>query len=616
MIQVLSSEIINQIAAGEVVERPSHLVKELLENSLDAGSDQITVEIAEGGRFIRVLDNGSGILSADLDKALQRHATSKITKTDDLWNLHTFGFRGEALASAAAVSKMTLKSFEKNEKKASQIESKFGVLSEIKPSSQAVGTEIKIEDLFENVPARLKFLKSESSESGQIKSAIKALALAQPGVEFKLINNGELQLFYPKRNSKIERVQDVLEKKSFFETQTTNGSFKCHVVFSSPHEVAKTSKQIWIFVQNRWVQDRALQTAVMDAYRSLLMHGEYPFVVLWLDCKPDEIDVNIHPTKSQIKFQDSSSAFRTVHSALRHALEKAPWITGYNPQATAKPLQAEVQNMKFHDQSFEQTQFKNKDFGFGQNTRSPKFDFSIDQLNHLKVNTDFGSSSNGTTEQERNSGYQSPTTSQPSVDTEVKGGYWSSLQVIGQANLTYIVTQKQDRLIFVDQHAAHERVVYESLMQSWKNNKFEIQNYLFPLAIDLSEDKVEVLIKNQDEIKKLGFEIEQLGPEAIGIKSAPHLIKDASLPLVFEKMALDLLQNGGSFAIEKKISDLFATMACHSVIRAGQSLSIPEMQELLKSMDQFALSSFCPHGRPVSVEKTFTELEKLFGRIN
>lgn len=230
--------------------------------------------------------------------------------------------------------------------------------------------------------------------------------------------------------------------------------------------------------------------------------------------------------------------------------------------------------------------------------QSPKINLSIDQLNHLKVNTDF------------------VTSVKQIAEPEVKGGYWSSLQVIGQANLTYIVTQKQDRLIFVDQHAAHERVVYESLMQSWKNNQFEIQNYLFPLAVDLSEDKVEVLMKNQDEIKKLGFEIEQLGPEAIGIKSAPHLIKDASLPLVFEKMALDLLQNGGSFAIEKKISDLFATMACHSVIRAGQSLSTAEMQELLKSMDQFALSSFCPHGRPVSVEKTFTELEKLFGRIN
>lgn len=580
MIQVLSSEIINQIAAGEVVERPSHLVKELIENSLDAGSDQITIEISEGGRYIRVQDNGKGILSTDLDKALQRHATSKITKTDDLWNLNTFGFRGEALASAAAVSKMTLKSFEKNEKKSSQIESDFGQLSEIKPSAQSIGTEIKIEDLFENVPARLKFLKSESSESSQIKSVVKALALAQPQVEFKLINNGVLQFFYPKRTHKIERVRDVLEKNEFFEAKESSSSFKCHMIFSSPHEVAKTSKQIWIFVQNRWVQDRALQAAVMDAYRSLLMHGEYPFVVLWLDCKPDEIDVNIHPTKSQIKFQDSGAAYRIVHSTLRHALEKAPWIVDYKAPAAVGFSQSPSQNLKFFDHSFEQTRFKNKDFNI-----------STEDITELKV-------------------------SPVSVNNHIGGGFWSSLQIIGQVNLTYIVCQKEDRMVFVDQHAAHERVVYESLMKDWKADSFEVQNYLFPLTVDLSEDKVEVLLKNTDEMQRLGFEIEQLGPEAIGIKSAPALIKDSCLPVVFDKMALDLLDNGGSFAIEKKISDLFATMACHSVVRAGQSLSVSEMQELLKSMDEFSLSSFCPHGRPVSVEKSFVELEKLFGRIN
>jgi DNA mismatch repair protein MutL len=188
--------------------------------------------------------------------------------------------------------------------------------------------------------------------------------------------------------------------------------------------------------------------------------------------------------------------------------------------------------------------------------------------------------------------------------------------VIGQANLTYIVCQKEDRLVFVDQHAAHERVVYESLMAAWKAKDFEIQNYLFPLAIDLSEDKIEALIRNQNGISELGFEIEQLGPEAIGVKSAPALIKDSGLPVVFDKMATELLLNGGSFAIEKRVSDLFATMACHSVVRAGQSLSLHEMRELLTSMDRFSLSSFCPHGRPVSVEKTFNELERLFGRIN
>ena len=616
-IQVLSSEIINQIAAGEVVERPSHLVKELLENSLDAGSDKIVIEVSEGGRNIRVTDNGSGILSEDLEKALQRHATSKITKTDDLWNLHTFGFRGEALASAAAVSKLTLSSFEKNQKNPAQIQSHFGALSVVKPSSQSSGTDIKIEDLFENVPARLKFLKSETSEISQIKNVVKALALAHHNVEFKLICNGELQIYYSKRQNKIDRVADVLEKKNLFEVEGRLNGFKCHLVFSSPHEVAKTSKQIWIFAQSRWIQDRALQVAIQDAYRSLLMHGEYPYVALWIECAPDAIDVNIHPTKSQIKFQDPSGAFKAVQNILRGALERAPWLGQHQagPQSFGIEVNSSVvqpssnsssgqyadysshanretahQNLRFEDTSFDKTQFKNKEI------RPQVQDYA-------ELRVDVSPQSNGAK-------------LFPESSVEVKSGVWSSLQVIGQANLTYIVCQKAGSLVFVDQHAAHERVVYESLMQAWKEKKFEVQSYLFPLAIDLSDEKVEALMSHQTEIQGMGFEIEQLGPQSVGIKSAPSLIKDSGLPLVFEKMAQDILQNGGSFAIEKKISDLFATMACHSVIRAGQSLSVPEMQELLKSMDQFALSSFCPHGRPVSVEKTFNELEKLFGRIN
>lgn len=585
-IQVLDSEIVNQIAAGEVVERPAHLVKELIENSLDAGASEVAVEISHGGRYIRVKDNGDGIYSNELPEALKRHATSKITKTADLWNLHSFGFRGEALASAAAVSKLSLKSSQKAEKKSSQIQSIFGQVSEIKVHSDMVGTEIIIESLFENVPARLKFLKSDTTENQQIKAVIKALALAHDKVEFKLTIEQELAAYYPIKKTRIERVTDVLEKKELFEITSTKNTWKCHAIFSSPNEVAKSSKQIWIFAQNRWIQDRAVQAAIMDSYRSLLMHGEYPYVALWLDCDPAEIDVNIHPTKSQVKFQDSSAAFRIVQATLRGALEKAPWLGSYqssrSPQQQAG-FQGFQENLTLRDRSFHETQFKNKNF-------------NMQDLQSLKVDQ---------------------TESALTVPTDATTShYWSSLQVIGQVNLTYIVCQKQDRLVLVDQHAAHERVVYESLIHSWKKGHFEIQDYLFPLAIDLSEDKVEALLKNETEIKKLGFEIEQLGPQVLGVKSAPHLIKDSCLPSVFEKMAQDLISNGGSFALEKKISDLFASMACHSVVRAGQSLSKEEMLELLKSMDQFALSSFCPHGRPVSVDLSFHELEKLFGRIN
>ena len=583
-IQILGSEIVNQIAAGEVVERPAHLVKELIENSLDARATEIAIEISRGGKYIRIKDNGEGIFSEELAQALKRHATSKITKTADLWNLHSFGFRGEALASAAAVSKLILKSSQNVEKKSSQLISEFGLLSALKPNSPMQGTEITIDSLFENVPARFKFLKSDTAENQQIKAVIKALALAHHQVEFKLTIDEKLELYFPVRKSRLDRAMDTFEKKNLFEASAEKNSWKCHVVFSSPSEVAKSSKQIWIFAQNRWVQDRSIHAAIMDSYRSLLMHGEYPFAALWINCDPSEIDVNIHPTKSQVKFQDSAAAFRIVQTTLRDALEKAPWLGSYTASLALESqssLQSVEKNMTLNDRSFFETRFKSKDF-------------NLQDLQILKP---------------LNVGLET-TRKLESFD------YWASLQVIGQVNLTYIVCQKQDRLVLVDQHAAHERVVYESLMHSWKKGQFEIQNYLFPLAIDLSEDKIEELLKYKPEIKSLGFEIEQLGPLVLGVTSAPHLIKDSSLPAVFDKMAQDLLAHGGSFALEKKISDIFASMACHSVVRAGQSLSREEMTELLKSMDQFSLSSFCPHGRPVSVDLTFYELEKLFGRIN
>ena len=584
-IQILSADVVNQIAAGEVVDRPAHLVKELIENSIDAGGSEIQIEIAQGGRFVSVSDDGCGILSTDLEKALQRHATSKISVSDDLWNLQSFGFRGEALASIAAVSKLSLESIHETEQKPALITSEFGRSQPVRDSSRQRGTVIRIEDLFENVPARLKFLKSDAAESQQIKQILKAMALAHPEISFKLVQDGTLQLFYPIKKSLLERAMDILEKKELFHTVSKKGNFEVEIIFSSPHEVAKTSKQIWIFAQNRFIQDRAIQAAVMDAYRSLLMHGEYPHAVIKLRCEPSEIDVNIHPTKSQVKFQDASAAFRCVHGALRQALEQAPWI----PKSESIPMvsvsssdrqnlgsytfisdEPKQQSWGVQDHSFRQTQFKQKDF-------------DIQGLTQLRV--------------------------EPL-------GYWSQLQVLGQANLTYIICQKEDRLVFVDQHAAHERVVFESLMLAWKNNNFEVQDFLFPFVIDFSEDKIEAIFSVELQIQQLGIQIERLGPVSLGIKSAPTLIKDAALPKLFEKIASDLMDHGGTYAIEKKVSDLFATMACHSVVRAGQSLSHPQMNELLKSMDQFALSSFCPHGRPVSVDSTFLEMEKLFGRIN
>jgi len=611
-IKILSPDVVNQIAAGEVVERPAHLVKELIENSLDAHATQIQIEIASGGQFIKITDNGQGIVRDELVLALHRHATSKINLTDDLWKLATYGFRGEALASVAAVAQLNLISKPKSQAQAYQIKSDFGQVSEVMEASLSDGTQIVIESLFENVPARLKFLKSDAAEVSQIRQVIKALALVYYHVEFKFIESGRLDLIYKSTMDQKQRVQDVLGLEKIFAQSYDLDHFKIKAYYSSPHEVQRTSKNIWIFTQKRWVQDRALQAAVMDSYRSLLMHGEYPFVVIDLECATDQIDVNIHPTKSQVKFQDASKAFRAVHGAIRIGLEQAPWLDHKNTQTSPGYNQSNSPSEKEHrQQSFIDN--KNREYSSVSMRRDDyltatqfKTKTSVfDQIQNLKIADD---------DVKNQSVVQS-------VELSNHFGYWSSLQVLGQLNLTYIICQKNDRMVLIDQHAAHERVAFEKLMRKWKSqnsqdqNTIELQNYLFPLAIDLSVEKAEALMKCESDIRRMGIEVELLGPSVIGIKSAPLFIKESALPRVFEKMAQDLLEYGGSYSLEKSIIDIFASIACHSVVRAGQSLSLVEMMELLKSMDEFPLSSFCPHGRPVSVDFTFYDIEKSFGRL-
>jgi len=596
-IQVLSPDVVNQIAAGEVVERPSHLVKELLENSLDANSTQIQIDVNFGGKFIKITDNGDGIVKEDLPLALQRHATSKITQTNDLWNLSTYGFRGEALASVAAVSKLTLMSKAKKAKSGFQIKSDFGLISDVMPSSIDQGTQLTVDALFENVPARLKFLKSDSAELAQIRNVIRALSLAYPHVEFKLIENGKLDLFFkaqPDAGDISVRASQVLGLDRIFVQENRYKSYIVKAYFSSPHDTQKTSKNIWIFAQKRWIQDRGLQAAITEAYRSLLMHGEYPQVVIDLECAPDLIDVNIHPTKSQVKFQEAAEAFRAVHGAVRQGLELAPWVpkvTGAPSIPVSSPGNYNfVREMTPQMSVQDQTRFTDLGSSLGNTQFKTKLNM-LEQLSRLKMDS-----------------------SSPVVETNPSGGFWSGLQVLGQLNLTYLVCQKNDRMILVDQHAAHERVAFEKLMRKWKGGHIDQQDFLFPLAIDMAPEKAEALLVKTQDITKMGIEIESLGPNVIGVKSAPLFVKEAALPKIFDKMATDLVDYGGSYSLEKSIADLFATMACHSVVRAGQSLSQAEMVELLKSMDEFPLSSFCPHGRPVSVEFTFNDIEKQFGR--
>jgi len=624
-IQILPPEVVDQIAAGEVVERPSHLVKELVENSIDAGATRVHVEFFDGGRSVKITDNGRGMAPEDLPKALERFATSKISTTDDLWKLKTFGFRGEALASIAAVSKLTLTSRRVGDEQAHQLVCEYGVKGPIDFLGGSQGTAVVMEGLFQNTPARLKFLKSDAAEHTSIKTTLKAMALSHFDVEFRVQENGKLISFWPACSTRKERVEQILEIKPLYEGHAVRENVRAYAVFGDPHTVAKTSKNIWLFAQNRWIQDRSLLAAVNEAYRHLLMHGEFPIAAIWIETDPDCIDVNIHPTKSAVKFQNPSLAFRAVAGSIRSTLELAPWVptaaaTSVKPSVAfdreGDPAPAAPINMTFEDSALKVTQFQKKNLNFsGSIVQQPQVDYQT-LAAAAESRSDFAAqidSHEGQADQLRRTSLGAGDKSNPAPAPG--GGYWSSLEVLGQAHLTYIVTQSQDKLVFVDQHAAHERVVFEKLMTAWKGGKIDIQDFLFPLAIDMSPEKAEGLLSLSSEIERLGVVLEPLGPGTVGVKAAPLMIKESILSSVLDKMATEITDQGGSFSLERAVGDICASMACHSVVRAGQALSIEQMRSLLQEMDQFPLSSFCPHGRPVSVEYPFYKLEKDFGRI-
>lgn len=622
-IQALSSDVIDQIAAGEVVERPAHLVKELVENSLDAEAREVIVEVSEGGRHIVVKDNGKGIRPSELGTALDRHTTSKILRTDDLWNLSTYGFRGEALASIAAVSRLTLSSKIEGEDTGARLESEFGRKGPVDRIGHTTGTRIQIRELFENVPARLKFMKSAAGEITAIRNVIKAMALARPEVAFQMFVEGRLDLHYTGAAGRKQRAEQVLGITPLYEGRATRDGVTAYSVMGDPNQTAKTSKNIWIMAQNRWIQDRALQTAAVEAYRTMLMHGEYPYVVTWVETPPDQIDVNIHPTKSQVKFAEPSLAFRAVSASVRETLERAPWVQQIlrGPAASASTFSSELpplpENLSFGGADLHKTQYQVKPTlqtlrdGAAQPTYEARatensVPLTVQDLRETRARLEAMAPAGG----------------------DALLGQWAGLQVLGQANLTYIICQKREGLVFVDQHAAHERVLFEKIMSAWKSGRaggidergsgraggIEVQEFLFPLSMDLSPDKKEALLKSAEDFAKLGVHLEEMGPQTIGVRAAPLWIKEASLPKVLDQAATQMVDQGGSFVFETYVGDLAATMACHSAIRAGQSLSPDEMRALLVSMDEFTMSSFCPHGRPVSVEYGFAKLEKDFGR--
>lgn len=604
-IQKLENSVIDQIAAGEVVDRPAHMIKELVENSIDAGAKEVSVHFSEGGRNVRIADDGSGISSKELALAVARHATSKIAATDDLWNISSYGFRGEALASIAAVSDFRLTSRPEGQDSAAQIAVKYGAIQPIQEVGGEAGTVVEVAELFKNTPARLKFLKSDSAEAAQVKNQLKALALANLNVTFRVYYEDELVYFWPAQTDRLARTKDVLGEPELYIGEAKLDGFMATAVVSSPNRTLGHSRQIWLLVQGRFVQDRGLQAAVLEGYRNFLMHGEFPVAAIYLQCDPEDLDVNVSPTKSQVRFRDASTAFRVVQRAVRSVLESAPWVSSLlspsNPTAGAEGAETAFDfnlNRKPAPSLAHQTLSDSSSVPTSEHTQAELFTTSYIQ-SYIQSNIQ--------------SDIQPKI--QPNVPSRVVAPRWADLEILGQAHQTYIVAQNQDSIIYIDQHAAHERIMFEKLMSSIRAGQVEVQSFLIAPVVDVSEDAAQALVAAKNELSNWGLHIDLIGPTQIAVNAAPALARPEALPLLIEKMANEYMGHGGSHSLESRLADRIATLACHSAIRAGQSLGQEEMKALLVQMDEFSQSSFCPHGRPVFVEYPFRKLERDFGRI-
>ena len=657
-IRKLPDHVIDQIAAGEVLERPANMLKELLENSIDAGATEIDIDLELGGRKLFLSDNGAGIAKQDLVLALERHATSKIDKASDLWSLHSYGFRGEALASIAAVSRLQLRSRAKDAAEGYGIDSEFGQRSELYPISMASGTSLKVEDLFANVPARLKFLKSDIAELQAVKKMVKAFALCFPQLSLRLKMAGKVLLHYPSCENAVARVAQVLERRKMYESCSESSSVKARLVYSPPNEVARNATQMWFFVQKRLVQDKSLQAAVLAGFENTLMHGEYPICALWLDCDPQEVDVNVHPTKSQVKFRDPRLVFRVVREAGLQAVSQAPWLPELMSQKSEfsqpklSPQISAPENHSFSTPELQQTQFRQKAIGntiapvsaesaldvlkkyASPHRHRPDIDLeSGDQLTkaaNLNRGSNFGGQDRVPTGavETKTAPASSRMASEPTAITSTSHvqqqdsenffraeAPWSRLQVLGQADQCYIVAQSQTALLLIDQHAAHERVMFEKILAAWRGGHLDVQSYLLPLEITFSEEQIEALEDLREDLERLKIVWERLGPDRIGILQAPSLLREKALVESLHLLLEEVEKHGGGTAVERRLKDVAASMACHSAVRAGQALSLEQMQALLEQMDEHPLSSFCPHGRPVFVEYPFKKIDRDFGRI-
>ncbi|HEX9078366.1 MAG TPA: DNA mismatch repair endonuclease MutL [Desulfuromonadaceae bacterium] len=603
-IAILPETLTNKIAAGEVVERPASVIKELIENALDAGATEIGVEISAGGRrLIRISDNGHGMSREDALLSLERHATSKIRSDGDLDAIHTLGFRGEALPSIASVSRFSLATREPDNQEGTEIVVEGGRVRDVKACGMAPGTVVTVEQLFFNIPARLKFLKSAETEAGHVGDAVTRMAVSRPGVAFTLHSDGR-ELLRVQRGDLRRRLAQALGREATADLHAVESETEGIAVtgfISGPAVVRSTAATMFTYVNGRFVRDRVVQHAVMQAYRGIIDRGRYPVVALFIELPAGEVDVNVHPTKHEVRFRRQTAVHDALQAALEGVLARSPWLQ--QPQRQAPPPPAPS------SQAYRERIAAAAQASLALPRRETPF-YAPPAAAAKSAAAPPSSPPPPPPETVGEPG-------EPFRPEELHGekrGYFSSLAVIGQFHGEYILCQSGDELVIIDQHAAHERVAFQRLRRQYGSGGVESQRLLFPETLELSFSEVTVAGRFRAELLGIGFELEPFGGTTVMLAAVPRLVTDGNTTLLVRDILADLGQIGATAAFRETLDELLARIACHSVVRGVRPLDSRQITELLRAMDGTDFAASCPHGRPVSHTITLAELEKIFKR--
>ncbi|MEM7617815.1 MAG: DNA mismatch repair endonuclease MutL [Pseudomonadota bacterium] len=606
-IRQLPDHLINQIAAGEVIERPAAAVKELVENAIDAGSTNIQIDLVNGGKSkIVITDNGHGMNAEDLERAVERHATSKLPD-DDLVHINHLGFRGEALPSIGSVSRLNIKSKAANDDEAWEINIEGGKKSSPSPTSLNSGTTISVSDLFYATPARLKFLKTDRAEYAAIKDMVNQIAMAFPHIGFKLTHNGNTKLHYPveqeslleQRNDRLGAIlgKDFIKNSVKIEAERENISLKGYA--SVPTLNRATTQYQYFFVNGRPVKDKMFYGCVRAAFMDVLHYGRHPLVALYLTIPPEMVDVNVHPAKSEVRFRDAAHIRGLIISTIKHALMMGA-------QNTSSSLASDTLNKM--DLSAPNN-----------NTPAPS------QSN--SANTSYSYTNHNLAEKTQEF-YQPLDTAQPVFEpTSLPSARMEPIEETQQENAhplgaaraqiheNYIIAQSEEGLVIVDQHAAHERLVYERLKKQMDENKIESQQLLVPEIIDLEDTQIDLLNEHAETLQNFGLFIESFGADSVAVQSIPAILGEK---LNIKQLVMDiideLLEHQTLEKIEKSIHEKLSSAACHGSIRSGRRMNADEMNTLLRQMEETEKSGHCNHGRPTYIKLDLKDIEKLFGR--